>query len=307
MPPLASRARYRQPRSDLAPPMSAVLAPLSAMIVPKPKNTNVRILACLIDEDDTDDSDYRFLLDGQHVKYVTTAPGTFRGAEDDRTFEPILLSELLPSFPTGNWNKGYVAKDPKTGEVAFVTTERVDLTGVKNIWHPVKLNEFDFTRQYRLRQRVHISTNPDLNDGKPLLIKLAVWPWEITSIEVETTAYQWIKDSGVGPRFFGHLTEGTNGRVIGFALEWVQGARTAGPGDIGSCKKTLGRLHELGIKSGDINKHNFLVRDGHDVVLVDFEAAKQNCSSEELDGEMSNLKGSLEDPGSLGGAEPVPE
>lgn len=28
------------------------------------------------------------------------------------------------------------------------------------------------------------------------------------------------------------------------------------------CKKALGRLHELGIKLVDINKHNFLVWDG---------------------------------------------
>jgi hypothetical protein len=49
------------------------------MTVPKPKNANAQLLACLIDKDGTDDSDYRFLVDSQHVKYVTTAPGTFRG------------------------------------------------------------------------------------------------------------------------------------------------------------------------------------------------------------------------------------
>jgi predicted Ser/Thr protein kinase len=277
------------------------------MTVPKPKNANVRLLACLVDEDDTDDSDYRFLFDRQHVKYVTTAPGTFRGAEDYRTFEPILLGKLLPHFPIGDWNKGHVAKDPKTGEVTFVKTETVYLAGVENLWHPVKLNELDFTRRDRVRQRVHISTHPELNDGEPVLIKLAVWPWEITSIEVETTAYQWINDSGIGPKFFGHLTEGKDGRVVGFVVEWVQGARAAGSGDIKSCKKALGRLHELGIKFGDINKHNFLVRDGHDVVLVDFETAKHDCSPQELEDEMSAFKSSLEDTSFRGGVEPVHE
>jgi hypothetical protein len=182
-----------------------------------------------------------------------------------------------------------VAKHPKTGEVTFAKTETVHLAGVENLWHPVKLNELDFTRQDEVRQRVHISTHPELNDGEPVLIKLAVWPWEIASIEVETTAYQWINDTGIGPKFFGHLTEGKDGRVVGFVAEWVQGARAAGPGDIESCKKALGRLHELGIKSGDINKHNFLVRDGHDVVLVDFETAMHDCSPRELEAEMSAL------------------
>ncbi|KAG7135408.1 hypothetical protein HYQ46_008930 [Verticillium longisporum] len=125
------------------------------------------------------------------------------------------------------------------------------------------------------------------------------------SIEVETTAYQWINDSRIGPKFFGHLTEAKDGRVIGFAVEWLQGARAAGPGDIESCKKTLARLHQLGIKSGDVNKHNFLVRDGHDVVLVDFETARRNCSSQELEDEMSALENSLEDRSLRGGVESV--
>lgn len=277
------------------------------MTVPTPKNANVRLLACLVDEDDTDNSDYRFLCDKQHVKYVTTAPGTFRGAEDDRTFEPILLGELLPPFPTGDWNKGHVAKDPKTGEVTFVKTETVSLAGVENLWHPVTLNELDFTQRDRVRQRVHISTHPELNGGEPVLIKLAVWPWEIASIEVETTAYQRINDSGIAPKFFGHLTEGKDGRVIGFVVEWVQGARAAGSEDVQGCRKALGRLHELGIKSGDINKHNFLVRDGHDVVLVDFEMAKHDCSPQELEDEMSALESSLEDTSFRGGVEAIHE
>lgn len=101
------------------------LAATFNMSLSEPKNANVRLLACLVDEDDTDSSDYRFLLDSQHVKYVITAPGTFRGAEDDRTFEPILLGSLFPCFPVGDWNRGHVAKDPETGEVGFVETEKV--------------------------------------------------------------------------------------------------------------------------------------------------------------------------------------
>lgn len=270
-------------------------------------NVNVRLLACLVDDDDTDDSDYRFLVDGKHVKYVSTAPGAFLGAEEDRTFEPILLGELFPPFPAGDWNQSHVARDPETGKAVFVRTETVQLAGVENLWHPMKFNELDFTQQDRLRQRVHISTHPEINGGKPVLIKLAVWPWEIPSIEIETAAYQWISDSGIGPKFLGHLTEGRDGRVVGFVTEWVEGARAAGSADIDGCKKALGRLHELGIKLGDINKHNFLVRDGHDVVLVDFETAKRGCSPSELEEEMSALKSSLESTSFLGGVEVVHE
>jgi hypothetical protein len=116
------------------------------MTAPQQRNANVRLLACLIDDDDTSDSDYRFLVDRQHMKCISTASGTFCGAEDDRTFEPILLSELLPPFPPGDWNRGHAARDPETGEATFVRTETVPLAGVKSFWHLVKLNELDFTR-----------------------------------------------------------------------------------------------------------------------------------------------------------------
>lgn len=189
----------------------------------------------------------------------------------------------------------------------FVRTEKVQLPSVNNLWHPVKLNELEFTRQDRVRQRVHVSIHPEVNGGKPVLIKLAVWPWEIPFIEVETAAYQWIGGSGVGPKFLGHLTEGQDGRVIGFVAEWLEGARPAGPGDIDGCKKALGQLHGLGIKLGDINKHNFLVRDGHDVVLVDFEMAKRDCSPLKLEEEMSALMSSLESSSFQGGVGPSHE
>ncbi|KAM3506332.1 hypothetical protein MY10362_002443 [Beauveria mimosiformis] len=271
------------------------------------RNANVRLLACLIDEDDMTDGDYRFLVDGQYVKYLSTAPGTFRGAENDRTFEPVLLGELLPEFPAGDWNSGHVSRSPETGRATFVKTDTVPFAGVDNLWHPAKLNELDFTRQDRVRQRVHVSTHPEINDGRPVLVKLAVWPWEIPSIEMETAAYQWISDTGIGPEFLGHLTEGKDGRVVGFVTEWLERARAAGPGDIDGCRKVLGRLHKLGIRHGDINKHNFLVRDGHDVVLVDFEVAKRECSSRELEDEMRALESSLEETSYLGGAEPIHE
>ncbi|KAF4952548.1 hypothetical protein FGADI_6619 [Fusarium gaditjirri] len=200
------------------------------MIAPQERNTNVRLLAYLIDDDDTNDSDYRFLVNG---------------AKDDRTFEPILLGELPPPFPTGDWNHGYVARDPESGKATFVRTETVQFAG--------------------------------------------------------------ISDSRASPNFLGHFTEGKDGRVVGFIAEWVEGTRAAGPADINDCKKALGRLHELGIKLGDINKHNFLMQDRHDVVLVDFETAKQDCSPVELEDEMSTLKSSLEDTSFRGGVEPAYE
>ncbi|KAJ3767462.1 hypothetical protein FB446DRAFT_696315 [Lentinula raphanica] len=273
------------------------------MNLPKSNNAHVQLLACLLtlkDAIDPDDSYYRFLVDGKYVKYVTVAPGTLAGEEIDWSFAPILLGELLPSFPPGDWNNGHVAKDPETGKVTFIRTETESLAGVKNLWHPVKVNELDFANKQSLRQRINVSTHPQLNNGKPVLTKIAVWPWELEFMEAETAAYEAICGKGIGPKFLGHVTEGENGRVIGFVTEWIEDTRAAGPEDFESCRKALGRLHALGIKLGDTNKFNFLVREGHDVVIVDFETAKK-CSPGELEYEMNALREFLEEPGFRGG------
>ncbi|KAG6148187.1 hypothetical protein E4U28_004987 [Claviceps purpurea] len=277
------------------------------MATPQLKNSNVRLLACEPNAD-TDDSYYRVLVDGRHVKYVITAPGTFCGCDkDDRTFEPVLLGEIFPPFPIGDWNKGRVARDPVTGQVTFIGTERVLLDEVRSGWQTVKFDELEFSRQDRLRHRVYVATHPRINDGGPVLMKIANWPRELDRIETEIAVYQRICDQGVGPKFLGHVIEGPDGRVIGFITEWVGGARSAEPGDLDDCRKALARLHQLGIKHGDINKHNFLVREGHEVVLIDFEVSRLDCSHDELEEEMNALKDRLESTDPRGGSFVVQE
>ena len=38
-------------------------------------NSNVQLLTISVDYSDEDDSEYRFMVDGKHVKYITVAPG----------------------------------------------------------------------------------------------------------------------------------------------------------------------------------------------------------------------------------------
>ncbi|KAG6176324.1 hypothetical protein E4U27_005273 [Claviceps purpurea] len=277
------------------------------MATPQQKNSNVRLLACEPNAD-TDDSYYRVLVDGRHVKYVITAPGTFCGCDkDNRTFEPVLLGEIFPPFPIGDWNKGHVARDPVTGQVTFIGTERVLLDEVRSGWQTVKFDELEFSRQDRLRHRVYVATHPRINGGGPVLMKIANWPRELDRIETEIAVYQRICDQGVGPKFLGHVTEGPDGRVIGFITEWLGGARSAEPRDLDDCRKALARLHQLGIKHGDINKYNFLVREGHEVALIDFEVSKLDCSHDELEEEMNALKDRLESTDPRGGSFVVQE
>jgi len=258
------------------------------------KNKNVQLLATLVDSDDKEESEYRFLIDGTHVKYVTVAPEIL--PKDGRTFAPAVLAGL-PPLPRGNWNVGHVGYDSASGEPVFLHTAKDDLPGVQTIWHATCIDHLELRKLERFRQNIHIVSYPLFD--RPVVAKFTEFPWQTPYLEAETAAYQWIEGSDIAPRFLGHLTE--EGRVIGFVLEYIGNARTAGPEDLAACQSVLKKLHSLGIRHGDINKHNFLVQHGGKVVLLDFEAAKKDASIDELEAEYQQLTKSLQDP-SLRGA-----
>ncbi|KAI1137289.1 hypothetical protein F5Y05DRAFT_84860 [Hypoxylon sp. FL0543] len=260
------------------------------------RSSNVQLLAALADFDDKEESEYRFLVDGRHVKYVTVDPGAL--PKDDRTFAPVLI-ETLPPFPPGDWNEGHVSKDRLTGHLVFSRTSHTDLAGVRNIWHHKRIDYLEFKNLDRIRQNIHKVSHPLFEQA--VVIKFAEFPWQIPYLEAETVAYSWIEGKEIGPKFLGHVSEA--GRVIGFAMENIEGARTAESRDLIMCQDILARLHSLGIKHGDINKHNFLVQDGK-AVLVDFETAQICNEKEELRSEYRQLEDSLADPSYRGGVGP---
>lgn len=92
-------------------------------------------------------------------------------------------------------------------------------------------------------------------------------------MEAETATYQWIDGSGIGPRCLGHVVK--EGRVIGFLTDFIGGEETATPADLAACQCTLAKLHALGVKHGDVNKHNFPSKDG-EAVLIGFEKARRS-------------------------------
>jgi tRNA A-37 threonylcarbamoyl transferase component Bud32 len=55
----------------------------------------------------------------------------------------------------------------------------------------------------------------------------------------------------------------------------------------------LKRLHALGVKHGDVNKHNFLITDREEAVMVDFETAVKCQAEEELIVEYDGLQQEL--------------
>ncbi|KAI0490601.1 hypothetical protein F4859DRAFT_13847 [Xylaria cf. heliscus] len=256
-------------------------------------NPNIQILATLVDFNDEEESEYRMLVDNKHVKYITVDPGVF--PKDDRTFAPVLI-EMLPPFPPGDWNTGHISKEQFTGHPVFSHTTKSNLPGVENIWHHTQIGHLELKKLDRIRQNIHVVTHP-LFDS-PVIAKCTEFPWQTPYFEAETTAYEWIGGQGIGPEFLGHIIE--DGRCIGFVIENVAGARTAEPADLSACQSALAKLHSLGIIHGDINKYNFLVRDGK-AVLVDFETARRCSEKEELESEFQRLEHSLRDPSRRGG------
>ncbi|KAF7563542.1 hypothetical protein G7046_g597 [Stylonectria norvegica] len=170
----------------------------------------------------------------------------------------------------------------------------------RNMWCPTIIDHLELKELRRERQYIRIVTHPLFD--KPVLFKFAEFPWQIPYLEAETTAYEWIEGKDIGPRFLGHVTEA--GRVFGFVLEHIEDPRHADQRDLKPCQDVLRRLHMLGVKHGDTNRFNFLLR-GSNVTLVDFEAATRCGDEKEMEIEYRQLEDSLKDPSFRGGVGPV--
>lgn len=255
------------------------------------KTQHVQLLQASID--DEAESEFRILVNGQEIKYITVDPGLFEASE--MGFGPTLFS-LLPALPKGDWNDGRVSRSPSTGHPHFSYANKVDLPGITRSWHPVSVNYLDCFIGHKLRTNVYEASAPQFDF--PIILKFARFPWEIPLLERETASYEWIKDRGIGATFLGHLTEGE--RIIGFILARISPAEHATSDDFDACLQALSALHDLGIKHGDINKHNFLIHYGR-AILIDFDNAFRNASSAELEEERSQLLSQLEDNSGRGG------
>ncbi|KAJ5211655.1 uncharacterized protein N7498_003301 [Penicillium cinerascens] len=254
--------------------------------------TKIQLLQASVDPDNEMESEFRVLVDGQFVKYITIDPGLYD--PDDMCFPPAFAS-LLPQFPDGDWNEGRISRDPTTGTPHLVTS-KVDLPGIPDIWHPAQVDHLELHVENQLRSNV-LEVACDRFDSV-VIAKFARFPWELPRLEAESAVYKWLEGHGIGPAFLGHLTE--EGRVIGFIMARITHSRHPTPGDIDVCRLALLKLHKLGIKHGDINKHNFLLHNGN-VTLVDFDSATRVTSQEELDEELHSLDSQLRDTSGLGG------
>jgi predicted Ser/Thr protein kinase len=250
-----------------------------------------QLLQACVDEDD--DSYLRFLVDGKSIKYITIAPGVF--ATNDMCFGPS-ITRLLPTFPNGDWNHGYIARNPQTNRPYFVQAIARKMRGIKNVWHPTMVDYLQLVTKKKLRSGVYEATCPKFLTT--VIFKFARFEWEIDALEKECTTYQSINGQRIGPGFLGYVSE--EGRIIGFLMEKVEGARYPATSDYAMCEKTLTKLHRLGLLHGDLNKHNILVNSAG-ATLIDFECTRKSENIEEFEAEISNLVEQLDDTSGKGG------
>ncbi|KAJ8129594.1 hypothetical protein O1611_g4037 [Lasiodiplodia mahajangana] len=211
-----------------------------------------------------------FLAADGSLKWVAVNAGVFPG---DWSFKST--SHLVfPPFPTGTWNVGQIRRR-EDGEVAVTKTlEMTDLEGIKNTWHPTNIDfaEFAIVGQSKANGRLWTAKHPRFND-KLVFVKIDPWLTDVSrrAMETETRAYQLIDGLGIAPNFLGHVTY--YGAVIGFILEWVEGAYNSEKADQLDRLAAIKKLHALGISHGSAHHENFL-KIGKDILIIDFESSR---------------------------------
>ncbi|KAF2106087.1 alpha-galactosidase A precursor [Lophiotrema nucula] len=253
---------------------------------------DVQLLQASVDSDD--ESEFRILVDGRSIRYLTIDPGLYDVG--DMCFGPSLIS-MLPPLPPGDWNQGHISNDASKGRPHFSRVTKAQLPEITNIWHPRQVDYLELGMGKKLRSNVYEATCPCV-DSNMIIAKFARFSWEMPQLDAEARAYQWIERQNIGPKFLGHISE--EGRVIGFMIERIADCRHAAPGDVALCQQTLRRLHELGIRHGDVNRHNFLVHDGR-ATLIDFDMAARGADEQALEEEFRRVQEELQDTSGRGG------
>ena len=288
--------------------------------VRKPEGENgfeVRgVLQVSVDPEGKEESEFRILIGPKGPKYVAnfegpkfvkylTIDGGIYDADTmcwDRTLIPLLPP--LPPDPLESWNVARISKDPVNGIPYLASWKKVHLARITHVWHPLNVDYFDLQMGAIIRTNVREAifcgseTTTGLTKDTTIIAKFARFDWEIAQLAVEVSAYRWIQAHQIGLKFLGNITE--EGRAIGFIMERITDFEHAGPEHLALCQQALSKLHTLGIKHGDINKHNILIRD-QQAILIDFEGAAWCDDAEALRDELEKLPQELRDTSGRGG------
>ena len=226
---------------------------------------------------------YRFSGAGGIVFYVEVFPTSL--LTDDEYCFPETVLKLLPPRPSESCNYACITQNN------HVTWHTKSLRGIRNTWHPCKIDLRDLAPVKYFNPNVCEVTYR----GQRAISKIALFEYEVGYLERETGIYELLEGRDIAPRFLGHLME--QGRVIGFLLEHIP-SRAGTPADYAVCLDVLRRLHALRIVHNDIYKQNFLIVDEGEgtekrALLCDFSESEGEAQEEVLREEEGRLEGSL--------------
>jgi len=171
----------------------------------------IKLLQVSANADDV--SEFRLLVDHQHIKYVTIDPYIFD--DMDLIFELTLIEILSPLLSAGDWNHARIfratsSEETPSGnaEVQVETSTQV-LPGILGVWHSLTLDYLELEVGSRLRSNVCKATCSKI--PSQFIVKFARLHYEIAQLERETTVYEWVEGHNIGPKIPGHLTEDGRG------------------------------------------------------------------------------------------------
>ncbi|KAL1874330.1 hypothetical protein Daus18300_003694 [Diaporthe australafricana] len=133
------------------------------------------------------------------------------------------------------------------------------------------------------------------------IAKIAYFEWEIPNIERETHIYRLLQQTDITPRFLGHIHE--EGRVIGFLPEKLDGV-SAGIEHHSRCAEILGRLHQVELLHGDVNRYNFISGQSR-TKMIDFEQCQKLQDRKLMESEILSLPSQLQDESGHGAGFPT--
>lgn len=192
--------------------------------------------------------------------------------------EPVSID--LPPLPLGDWNEAHIHLDRHTGTHSIANTTRTSYLEMTDNWHPRKIDYLEFVTVETLQHdRLQLVIHPDFE--APVLIKIASFPWEIPTLERESTVYRLLHGSGATPEFLGHVTEGS--RAIGFIIEYIREVPSIRDKNKQGCLAALRSLHQRGIAHGDAHDGNCMIRKNGSSVLIDFELSLETWSHDEFE------------------------
>ncbi|RYP70493.1 hypothetical protein DL771_005430 [Monosporascus sp. 5C6A] len=217
-------------------------------------------------------------VDGkQTIRYIEVDGGVY--PEGWHWEEPIQVE--FPPFPTGNWNKARLSRDPRSGQPYIWNTTRVNLLGIDRdlLWHSRAIEysrlvkyDADLKGDGETTDRLMLVSHPN-NTERKMVMKIMALPKEIErdSITNEIRAYKAVEGLEIAAKF-------------------IWGVRHPRRDEEEACRQALKRFHrKAGLCHPDNIAGNFIVKGGR-VYIIDFGMAGPPTNEHAFARDLENLK-----------------